>query len=99
MPPLAPEFHPEASAEFTAAVEWYEGERPGLGAAFAAAVQQTVHQAAETPLAGAPVGAALRRVLVPAFPYAVWYAVEPTRLWIVAVAHFRRRPGYWRHRR
>ena len=26
------------------------------------------------------------------------YATEATRIYILAVAHFRRRPGYWRSR-
>jgi plasmid stabilization system protein ParE len=109
---LPVEFHPEARAEFDAAADWYEGEQRGLGVAFVAAVEEAVGRLAAAPLAGAPLTAAaltagpldadageLRRVFVHRFPYAVLYAAEPARLLIVAIAHLRRRPGYWRHRR
>jgi hypothetical protein len=43
-------------------------------------------------------GSELGRVFVEAFPYSVVYSEEPTRLFIVAVAHFRRHPDYWKHR-
>lgn len=58
---------------------------------------------ARWPNAGAPVtgvGADLdiRRVRVGRFPYQLAYMTEDDRIHILAVAHDRRRPGYW-HRR
>lgn len=32
------------------------------------------------------------------FPFAIVYIEEPDRIWIVAVMHFKRRPGYWHGR-
>ena len=32
------------------------------------------------------------------FPYAIIYLNEPTRVWVVAFADLRRRPGYWASR-
>ena len=92
------EFHPEAHAEFLAALERYERLRPGLGAAFLDAVQTAADYAQRSPDAGAPVGTALRRVFVRRFPYCLLYAVDPDLLRIVAVAHFRRHPRYWADR-
>jgi len=37
-----------------------------------------------------------RRVLVRRFPYSLLYRVDPDVIFVVAVAHVRRRPGYWR---
>ena len=37
----------------------------------------------------------LRSFKVRRFPCRLFYALEPDRLWIVAVAHLSRRPGYW----
>jgi hypothetical protein len=37
-------------------------------------------------------------VLVPGFPYGLLYRAEPERIFVVAVAHVHRRPGYWRRR-
>lgn len=96
---LSVEFHPDAKADLYGAMEWYNGERAGLGTAFVATVERTVQMVAVSPLIGSLVGKDLRRELVPTFPYSVIYAVEEQKLWIVAVAHFRRRPTYWRDRR
>jgi toxin ParE1/3/4 len=32
------------------------------------------------------------------FPYAVIFLEKPDCIWIVAVMHMKRRPGYWRER-
>jgi hypothetical protein len=32
------------------------------------------------------------------FPYAVIFLQKPEHIWIVAVMHMNRRPGYWRER-
>ena len=95
---LAVEFHPDAQEDLYWAMDWYNAERAGLGNVFVAAVERTAQMAANAPLLGSFVGKELRRVLVPAFPFAIVYAVEPQTLWIIAVAHFRRRPTYWRDR-
>jgi hypothetical protein len=40
----------------------------------------------------------LRRLVLIRFPYVLIYSFTPDMLRIVAVAHARRRPGYWRAR-
>jgi hypothetical protein len=47
---------------------------------------------------GPPFGPRLRRVLAPKFPYGLLYRVEPERIYVIAVMHLHRRPGYWRSR-
>ena len=39
-----------------------------------------------------------RRHFSDVFPYALIYLDEPERVWIVAVMHMKRQPGYWRNR-
>ena len=92
------EFHPEAESEFISAARYYEGQAENLGLAFIAAVQAMVQRVLEYPESGRSFGHRLRRVLVPRFPYGLLYRVEPQRIFIVAVAHLHRRPGYWRSR-
>lgn len=92
------EFHPEARAELLSAIDRYELLRPGLGASFLFAVQSAAQHSIDWPDAGAPVGAALRRVFVRRFPYYLLYAPEGDRLLIVAVGHFRRHPTFWSDR-
>jgi plasmid stabilization system protein ParE len=91
-------FHPEADAEFLAAARYYEDQAENLGLDFIAAVQRTYQRLAAFPESGHPFGSRLRRALVPGFPYGLIYRVESERLFIVAVAHLHRRPGYWRAR-
>jgi plasmid stabilization system protein ParE len=92
------EFHPEAESEFVSAARFYEDQAENLGLDFVAAVQGTYRRILEYPESGRPFGHRLRRVLVPRFPYGLLYRVEPQRIFIVAVAHIHRRPGYWRSR-
>lgn len=92
------EFHPEAEDEFISAARFYEDQTTGLGLEFIRTVQGTYERLSASPRSGTPVGRRLRRTLVPKFPYGLLYRVEPERIYIVAVMHLRRRPGYWRHR-
>lgn len=39
-----------------------------------------------------------RRVRLTRFPYLVPYREEPTRILVVAIAHAKRKPGYWKKR-
>ena len=49
------QFHPEAEAEFLAAVDWYEERSAGLGGNFAAEIHAAIHRAVAMPLAWPPV--------------------------------------------
>ena len=92
------EFHPEAQNEFVSAARFYEDQRRGLGLDFTLTIQRTYERLPESPAAGASFGRRLRRVLVPKFPYGLLYRVEADRIYIIAVMHLHRRPGYWRSR-
>lgn len=100
---LAFDFHPEARAELFAGADWYEERQAGLGERFQAVVTAAVTAAVDDPEAWAtwpgwdrePV---VRSKGVSDFPYRVVYFVRGDLLTIVAVAHAKRRPGYWRER-
>ena len=91
-------FHPEAEAELSGAVLFYESRITGLGRSFSAEVQRIVTLIRAYPDAGAPVRLPVRRVFVDRFPYAVVYRRERESIHILAVAHLHRRPSYWRRR-
>ena len=91
-------FHPEAAAELTAAARFYESQAENLGLDFIDAVASAYRRLVTFPESGRPFGPRLRRILVPGFPYGLVYRPESDRVLIVAVAHLRRRPGYWRAR-
>lgn len=92
----------EAGAEIAGASRWYDREKAGLGLDFLRMVDRAIAQIESVPNSGSPVPGvsdpAIRRVLVRRFPYHVVYIELPDRLQVLAVAHQRRRPGYWMHR-
>jgi toxin ParE1/3/4 len=92
------EFHPEAQDEFISAAHFYERQTDGLGLDFIATVQRTYERLLESPASGPPFGRRLRRLLVPKFPFGLLYRVEPERIYVIAVMHLHRKPGYWRSR-
>ena len=92
---------PEADEEFAEAVRWYEEQRAGLGYEFLAAVRETRKLIAEHPEMGSVVPGTkrgARRLMVRRFPYQLIYYVRPHDIVLVAVAHIKRRPGYWKRR-
>lgn len=91
-------FHPEAEAELLGAAEFYEARRSGLGLEFVAEVQRATHALLNFPTLGHRFSKRLRRILTRRFPYGVLYRVEPEFVYVVGVAHVRRRPGFWRGR-
>ena len=92
-------FHPEADAELDEAAFSYESRVRGLGKSFVSEVDRTISFIRQFPDAGSPSGRAARRALVDRFPYSIVYRHTADAVVIVAVAHGRRRPGYWRRRK
>ena len=92
-------FHHDAEAELEQAALFYESQVVGLGKSFAAEVERTISLVREFPEAGSPTGANWRRVVIARFPYSIIYQQRPDLIRIVAIAHQRRRPGYWRGRK
>jgi plasmid stabilization system protein ParE len=91
-------FHPEATAELTAAAQFYETEADGLGADFLDLVESGYSRLQRFPELGRPFGTRLRRLALPRFPYSLIYRVTVDTIFIVAVSNQYRRPGYWRER-
>ena len=89
-----------ASAELTEAVRWYETRRTGLGGEFFDAVAATLTLLESSPEIETTISTDghTRRALVARFPYQVVYRLRPTEIVIVAIAHVKRRPGYWKNR-
>ena len=91
-------FDEAASTELYEAVRWYEAQRTGLGADMVSAVEEALDFLEDNPQAGSTVAADQRRVILKKFPYQLVYHVRPEEIVVVAVAHLKRRPGYWRRR-
>ena len=96
-------FEDEADAEYRLAGRWYEERREHLGIEFFDAVDATVDHIVATPQAGGlvprvPSELPVRRRAVARYPYHVIYIEAATEIRILAIAHDRRKPGYWHTR-
>ncbi len=93
----------EAEEELIAAEKWYEKQRAGLGREFRTAIDEGMERLVKAPLAASPIvnipaliGA--RRAFVKRFPYSIVFIEHGEDLWVIAFAHNRQKPGYWRER-
>ena len=91
-------FLEEAQDELLEQIAFYEERERGLGERFRLAVQGAVALASTHPKLGSPWKLRTRRVFPKGFRFSVVYRIEPTELVVFAVAHFKRRPTYWRRR-
>lgn len=77
---------------------FYEDCRDGLGHEFLDAVESAFDQIRKNPTLWRILKGSFRRYLVHQFPYGVIYAVEGKTIFIAAVMHLKRKPGYWESR-
>lgn len=92
-------YHEEAREEFLHEVRYFTAISPRLGERFDKAIQAAEVLAAEHPELGAPYKHGTRRVFPKKFKFSLVYVPLENEILILAVAPFRKRPGYWRARR
>ncbi len=91
-------FHPEAEAEFLAAVDFYADRNLQLGERFDAEIRRLVMQIEKRPSRHGLWRHGTRRARARGFPYLVVFAERHTGLRSLAVAHTKQHPDYWRER-
>src|SRR6266566_8820656 len=92
-------FHRLAGAEYRAAMAWYRKRSPNAAQRFRGEIRRLTERMAATPQQGTPFQGSFRWMRAGRFPYLVYYEVrDPTLIVIYAVAHGRRRAGYWLRR-
>jgi plasmid stabilization system protein ParE len=84
-----------AETEIAEAVAYFDEQRPGLGDRFEQDLQDTVASVTERPLSGKRLTESVRQKRFRTFRYNLIYVIDGDEAIIVAVAHHRRRPGYW----
>lgn len=94
------ELHPEAVAEARSARLWYASASRDvkMSHAFMFELDHALKQIAGAPDRWPAFVHCTRRYLLRRFPYAVVYRVNDKAVEVLAVAHTRRRPGYWKGR-
>lgn len=91
-------FLPDAEEEMYEAAKYYQSQTTGLGDDFLSEVERAIASIAQSPMTWPKIEGELRRRLVRRFPFGILYYIEPEEIAIVAVAHLRRKPGYWKKR-
>ena len=92
-------FHEEADSEVHEAALYYEERATELGLAFLNEIEKSSQRVLANPMAYQRVAEEVRQALVARFPYSILYVIEADEhIRVIAVAHLKRRPGYWRKR-
>jgi plasmid stabilization system protein ParE len=91
-------FHPAALDEFRAADDWYAARSPDASAEFLLAISDALQNICSSPRRWAVYLYGTRRFILHHFPFSIVYLDEQDVVKVVAVAHAKRRPGYWRRR-
>ena len=89
------QFHPDISQEVQASYSWYEKQANGLGDDFLNELETGYNAILEFPTTWPLFQFGFRRYLLSRFPYSIIYRQENNFLYVVAVMHNSRKPGYW----
>lgn len=88
-------FHAAAGKEADGALEWYAARSSRAAAGFLAELEHAVARVQDAPERWPRIASGVRRYVFPRYPFSLVYRVTPKSIEVVAVAHHRRRPGYW----
>lgn len=89
----------EAEAEYTEALLWYQARSPRVASRFEEAFASIVGRIGESPEQfPACDEEGYRFAMLGRYPYSLIYRIVGDVVQVVAVAHQRRRPGYWASR-
>jgi len=88
-------FHPDVASEVKASHDWYQEQAAGLGDDFITELESAYEAVVELPKTWPKFHKGSRRFLLIKFPFSVIYKVTDSHIFVVAVMHNSRRPGYW----
>jgi plasmid stabilization system protein ParE len=97
---IDPDFflHPAAVEEAESAARWYRERSPLAARRFVDELNQVIDRILDAPHRWPRGTNGTRKLNFPCFPFAVVYWESEDSVRILAVAHGRRRPGYWKNR-
>jgi toxin ParE1/3/4 len=91
--------HPLARTEWDKGIAYYEAQTPGLGLDFLAKVEEAFLKIQQHPQMWPPhTDPRFRKYVLERFPYLIFYWEQTDNIWIVAIAHAKRRPDFWMRR-
>ena len=91
-------FHPQAEQEYLTALAWYRKRSLIAAINFESAFEQAVERIKEAPERWPIYFQHFRKYTLRQFPFSLVYRDLSSETVVFAVAHGRRRPGYWMDR-
>ena len=91
--------HESAETEINEAANFYDREDQGLGNLFLVELKRAIEEIIRFPETGSILSGTIRKKNLRGFPFSLYYKVQTEEIRLLAVAHQRRRPFYWRHLR
>jgi hypothetical protein len=88
-------FHPDIAQEVKASYNWYQNQAKGLGDDFLSELESSYQAITELPDTWPKFQYGFRRFLLSKFPFSVIYQLNKDTIFIVAIMHNSRNPGYW----
>lgn len=88
-------FHPEVSREVKASYNWYQEKVDGLGEDFMNELESAYQAIIEFPQTWPKFQRGFRRFLLSRFPFSVIYRKNGNLIYVIAVMHNNKKPGYW----
>ncbi len=92
-------YHAEAVDEYREAVSHYNNISGTIANQFVINVEQTIALIREQPNAWMVVSKNIRRSIVKGYPYSILYSEYSEKIYILAIAHQKRKPNYWKKRK
>jgi len=92
------QFHPDSVLELIEAAHFYEERQEGLGDRLIDAVENAIAFIKQHPTIWHPDEKGRRKYRVKRFPYLIIYKIKNNSIFILAIAHTSKLPGYWEMR-
>ena len=93
-------FHIRARFDIIQAVAWYEDHKKGLGKRFNKSLIAAFKHIADSPLQFPITFEDFRKARIDrAFPFSIIYIIDEDTIYVIAVAHDKRDPDYWKERK
>jgi plasmid stabilization system protein ParE len=90
--------HPEAEQEYLTTLAWYQDRNTIAATKFENAFGQAINRIRNSPQRWPTFVKEFRKYTLRQFPFSIVYQNLSSEIVVFAVAHGRRRPGYWRNR-
>lgn len=91
-------FEPEAGEELAEATAYFAEQSAQTAERFLADIARAESMLLQYPHAAPPIRGNFRRLMLSIFPYQLVYRVQGDEIRVYAVAHLKKKPGYWRRR-